>query len=546
MLANIKSPVTHRVYRKNLKKKIAISQKQIREKINAAEAKIIHRTRAINFKRPYNTLEDEQAARQDILAEQIKVWRRTLPTLIQKLSRLPDPRRPQSIKHKMAVLMIFGLFAFVFRLSSRREMNREMSGAVISHHLQKIFPDLDSIPHADTLARILEIINVNEIENAHIALIKQLIKGKKFKKLLIHGCLPITIDGCQKLYRNGLLHDSHWLQRTVGNDNNKMEQQYVYALEANITLKNGLCIPLLTEYLSMENNQLLSRDRKTDCELNAFERLAKKLKKHFPRLKIITFMDALFATQAVMGIMHLYNWEYIIKFAKNKLKHLAKLLNKKRKIKQMITDQSHYRGRRQEFYWSNNINYGYKWELYINVVACLERREEVNKVTGDIEIKYSEHSWITSIPLSIDNVHELLNLGARKKEAIEDSINTEKNRGYHYKHLFSHHWNAMKGFHLLMRLGHALNALSQFAKKLKKYVKENGSHATLKFIKETLFSPWLTNSWFENKFKQTPQLRFLMESKNIFSHQNKNIYQKIFFVVLNLWLCYFGIEFLQI
>lgn len=26
-----------------------------------------------------------------------------------------------------------------------------MSGAVISHHLQKIFPDLDSIPQADTL-----------------------------------------------------------------------------------------------------------------------------------------------------------------------------------------------------------------------------------------------------------------------------------------------------------------------------------------------------------------------------------------------------------
>jgi hypothetical protein len=32
----------------------------------------------------------------------------------------------------------------------------------------------------------------------------------------------------------------------------------------------------------------------------------------------------------------------------------------------------------------------------------------------------------------------------------------------------------MKGFHLLMRLGRALNALSQFAKKLKKYVKDNG------------------------------------------------------------------------
>lgn len=62
-----------------------------------------------------------------------------------------------------------------------------------------------------------------------------------------------------------------------------------------------------------------------------------------------------------------------------------------------------------------------------------------------------------------------------------------------------------------MRLGHALNALSQFARKLKKYVKENGSHATLKFIKETLFNPWLTDAWFDEQHKQIPQLRFLME-----------------------------------
>jgi hypothetical protein len=120
---------------------------------------------------------------------------------------------------------------------------------LIFNYEKKIFPELDSIPHADTLARLLENINVNEIENAHIALIKQLINGKKLKKLLIDGCLPITIDGCQKLFRNGLLHDSHWLQQTVGSIESKTEQQYVYAMEANITFKNGLSIPLLTEYL---------------------------------------------------------------------------------------------------------------------------------------------------------------------------------------------------------------------------------------------------------------------------------------------------------
>ncbi len=41
----------------------------------------------------------------------------------------------------------------------------------------------------------------------------------------------------------------------------------------------------------------------------------------------------------------------------------------------------------------------------------------------------------------------------------------------------------MQGFHLLMRLEHAMNALSQFTKRLKKHVKENRSAAILKFIK---------------------------------------------------------------
>jgi len=511
MLSNTKSPVMHSIHRNNLIKKILISQKQVRENIETTNSKIINRTQAKNRKSSDATLAEEQFSRENIMSEQIKAWRSILPVLIKKFSRIPDPRRTKSVKHKMVVLMIFGLLAFVFRISSRREINRELTGTIINNNLQKIFPELDSIPHADTLARMLEKINSQGIESAHIALIKELVRKKKFKKLLINGCLPISVDGAQKLFRDGILHDSHWLQRTVGKDDTQVEQQYVYAIEANITLKNGLNIPLLTEYLYMENNQLSNPDGKQDCELKAFDRLSRKLKKYFPRLKIIMFMDALYATQSTMGDMYNFGWEYVINLPKNKLKDFAKLLNKKRKSKIMIPDQPYYRGRRQEFYWVNHIEYGYKWELDINLVSCLERREEINKLTGEIEKKYSEHSWISSIPLSIDNVHEICNLGARKKGFIEDNMNTEKNRGYQYKHSYSYNWNAMKCFHLLMRMGHAINALSEFTRTLKKYLKDKGCSAMLTYIKETLFNPWLSEKWYEAQWYVTPQLRFQLE-----------------------------------
>ena len=135
------------------------------------------------------------------------------------------------------MLLLFGLFAFIFRLSSRREINRELTGPVIFNHLKKCFPDIDSIPHADTLARALENIDPIDIEAIHITLVKELIKKKKFKTLLIQDCLPITIDGTQKLYRQGLLQDERWCERKVGDEASNNKQQYLHVLEANISLK---------------------------------------------------------------------------------------------------------------------------------------------------------------------------------------------------------------------------------------------------------------------------------------------------------------------
>jgi hypothetical protein len=67
-----------------------------------------------------------------------------------------------------------------------------------------------------------------------------------------------------------------------------------------------------------------------------------------------------------MGILHKNKWNYVIKFSKHKNKIFADLLNKKRYDRIIIPNQSHYRGRRQEFYWINNIEHGYNFELNIS------------------------------------------------------------------------------------------------------------------------------------------------------------------------------------
>ncbi|MEO8402702.1 MAG: hypothetical protein ABI597_13105, partial [Gammaproteobacteria bacterium] len=157
------------------------------------------------------------------------------------------------------------------------------------------------------------------------------------------------------------------------------------------------------------------------------------------------------------------------------------------------------------------ITWGYDFQLKLHLVSCLEKWEEVDNNTGKIILKYSQHQWLSSIRINIENVHELCNLGARKIGLIEDSIHTEKHCGYHYEHAFSYDWNAMQGFHLLMRLAHAVNALSEFTKKFKKWIKELGCSTILKLIKETLFNPWLPKEWYEQQHKNQIRLTLQLE-----------------------------------
>ena len=102
---------------------------------------------------------------------------------------------------------------------------------------------------------------------------------------------------------------------------------------------------------------------------------------------------------------------------------------------------------------------------------------------------------------------ESLNLGARYRWGIEDSMNTEKNRGYCYEHVFSHNWNAMRCFHSLMRMAHLLNELVQRTRSVKKHIRQLGIAGYWKLVKSTLSGLWLTSEWMGDLLTAPFQLR---------------------------------------
>lgn len=76
---------------------------------------------------PWKTPEQEREERQANSSSHLSLLRAQLPEILKTLQKIPDPRNPKKIKHKLTVLMLYGLLMFVFHFTSRRQVNREMS-----------------------------------------------------------------------------------------------------------------------------------------------------------------------------------------------------------------------------------------------------------------------------------------------------------------------------------------------------------------------------------------------------------------------------------
>jgi hypothetical protein len=385
-------------------------------------------------------------------------------------------------------------------MASRREANRELSRPVFLATLQGLFPELETLPHADTLHRVLQGLDVMHLEQAHVALLRRLIRQKKCRRYVIDRCYPIAIDGTQKLVRDGPWWGEPWLERHYETDDGEVQvQQYVYVLEANLVLYNGLSWPLLSEFLSYELGD--PDDQKQDCERNAFYRLAARLTAYFPRLPILRLLDGLYPNGPLIAQCRQYGWQFMMVLPDQ---CLPSIWEEVAALKPRTLHHPHcqpWHGRQQRFWWINDITYRFhndRCQPPVHLVGGEETWATVDADSGLVLDQYTQHVWLSSQPLHRHNVHARCNLGARQRWGIETNMLIEKRQGYYYEHAFSLTWKAMQGDHALMRLAHLLNALALATKRVIQQVRGFGVQAFLRFVRETGAHRWLTPAWLDD------------------------------------------------
>ncbi len=238
---------------------------------------------------------------------------------------------------------------------------------------------------------------------------------------------------------------------------NEYQEYSTYVLEAKLVVGN-MVFSIGSEFVENGNQNMSNEKEKQDCERKAFVRLAEKLKKEYPKLKMLLSADALYACKPVIDICKENGWKYIIRFKEGAIPTLYQ----------------EYEVVVKEHNESNKANYEF-------VTGLDYQEEKVNIIRYEDQKKKTEFTYITDLPISDKNIESSINIGRKRWKIENEGFNIQKNGTFDIGHLYSKNQVAIKVHYLMIQIAHILR---QLVEKGVKGIK--GLKLKLKEISQTL------------------------------------------------------------
>jgi hypothetical protein len=304
-------------------------------------------------------------------------------------------------------------------------------------------------------------------------LVAGLIAQKSFRAFRLFGTHYFVAVDATGMHTYSKRHCKHCLTKTSKND---VVTYFHYVLEAKLVTSAGHAISLATEFI--ENQSHINFD-KQDCEQKAFVRLAKKIKKYFPRLPICILADGLYPNSTVFQICKQYDWRFIITLKDGNIKTFNEEVNllKGTAKKYQVCRANKNKTIDLEYMFLNDIEYD---KHYYSWVLC--KSKETKFCDGSIIEKI--FVYITDIPQSSETVITIADSGRFRWKIENEGFNTQKNLGYEMEHKYSRvSYLALKNYYQLLQIGHMIN---QFVEKSRDFI-----DLLTMFSGKTIESLWL-------------------------------------------------------
>ena len=389
----------------------------------------------------------------NILKEVITIINQYFPELIAKFEGLTDLRHQSYVTYKMKVIFMVRLLALMCEIKSMHGLTREFNTDEAIENIAQICGlKLEEIPHCDTINAVFRNIEVSEIEKIRKYMITRMIRNKMLDKYKIRGqYYHVIVDGTG-LATSKKKYNKNCLVKNKTDKKGKEYKEYsTYVLEAKLVM-GDMVFSIGSEFVENEDEEV----DKQDCELKAFKRLAEKIKKEYPRLRIIISGDALYASKPVIETCKEKGWKYIIRFKEGSIPTLY------REFETIVKTDNESRIEKYEY------------------VTGLEYQENKINVIRYKEEKKSEFVYITDLSITNKNIEESIYVGRKRWKIENEGFNVQKNGTFDIGHLYSKDSIAIKVHYLMIQIAHIIRQLLENGikeiKKLKLKLKEISQH----------------------------------------------------------------------
>lgn len=395
------------------------------------------------------------------------------PKFNEWLRRLTDERNQGAVRYERQTIFWTALILMLTKRGSRKKITDEMGGEHFYENVRILSgqEDLERMPHGDTVEYLCMRLKEEELEEIEVKMIRSLLRSRALERYrLSQRYHTIAIDGCH-------VHSfdyEHCKQCLVQEDKNGNKRWFHMKLQASLVTPTGLCLGITSEWIENEQNYV-----KQDCELRAFYRMIKKIRRLYPRLPICVLLDALYAGQPTFELLteermqwivvfkegcmsHIYNWVMDVKrecgsenvieeTEEQEIEKRERRSHEERLARGATQNSKRVQVKKTTYSWMAGIEYDEDRNKF-NIMTCKE------EVDGH---KTCDYVWLVSDGLNLNEntVKQLAQRGRCRWKIENEGINIQKNGGYQLKHLYSKDEVSIKIWIKILDLAHLINQL---------------------------------------------------------------------------------------
>lgn len=357
-----------------------------------------------------------------------------LPKLFAMFDNLSDARQSGKITYSMKVICVTRLFALLCGITSMNSLTNKFNNQFTIDNIAKITnTNLSDLPHYDTINDVFDDLNIDELRKIQKYIVNALIRSKMFDKFRFNGKFQILVDGTG-LASFDHKHCDHCLVDTHSDGSKTYKHQ---VLEAKLVF-DSFVLSIDSEFIENPNPDVI-KIKKQDCEMNAFKRMAIRLKKNYPKLKFIITADALYASGPFIKICLDNNWDYIFRLKSDKLKTVNQDFDG---IIEIETGSKH-----DNYYLVKDYHYN---KYRFNIIRYIEK---------EMDKKDKIFTYITNLNINDNNIKEVIELGRGRWKIENQGFNIQKNNIFDITHMCSLNYNAMKAHYLFIQFAHTIRQL---------------------------------------------------------------------------------------